>query len=256
MTDSTRGKRTVKAANTAFAVLETISDADGLTLTEIAAELDMAKSTVHRYLQTLLDLEYLVKEGDTYYLSLRFMKLGAHARNRLPGYQMIKPKVDRLAEETDERAQFVIAEHDKGVYTYGQTGSHAVRTDPGIGRCFELHTTSAGKAILAEWPDERIVEFVERRGLPARTEWTITDERVLLEAVEEIRTRGWAISREEHIEELCAVGVAITGPDDEVIGGLSVAAPLHRMKGEWFEQELPDMLLGFAKEIELNLQYG
>ncbi|SDR07080.1 hypothetical protein SAMN05216278_3461 [Halopelagius longus] len=42
----------------------------------------------------------------------------------------------------------------------------------------------------------------------------------------------------------------------KVGGGMSVSGPSHRLKGEWFEEELPDFLLGAANELELNIEYS
>lgn len=256
MEPTTNPDRRVKAVETAFSILETVSDADGLRLTEIADELDLAKSTTHRYLQTLLAGEYLIMEGDEYHVSLRFLDLGQQARTRKEGYALAKAKVAELAEETDERAQFIVEEHGNAVYVHRKAGSHAVQTDPGIGKRIGLHTTSAGKAIIAGWPDERIAEYVASNGLPERTDNTITDEETLREEVASIRERGYSVNNEENIEGLRAVGTAVCGGGGEVLGALSVSGPSNRMSGEWFETELPEMLMGFANEMELNLQYS
>lgn len=40
----------------------------------------------------------------------------------------------------------------------------------------------------------------------------------------------------------------------EVVGALRVSGPTHRFRGEWFEEELPDMLLGVANELELEIR--
>jgi DNA-binding IclR family transcriptional regulator len=248
--------RTVKAVDTAFGILETLNEQDGMRLTELARKQDMAKSTVHRYLQTLLARNYLVKEGDQYHVSLRFLDLGEHARNREEGYRLAKAKVAELAEETQERAQFIVEEHGQAVYVHREAGSHAVHTDPGIGKRTHLHATSAGKAIMAEWPDERIHRYIDNQDLRSLTSNTITTPAGLLEEVEEIRDRGFSVNDEENIDGLRALGVAISNGPDSVVGALSVSGPTSRMNGEWFEQELPDMLMGFTNEIELNLQFS
>lgn len=45
-------------------------------------------------------------------------------------------------------------------------------------------------------------------------------------------------------------------PDGEVLGGFSVAGPTHRIEGNRLEEELPDMLLSLANELELNITYS
>lgn len=247
---------TVKASETTFAILETVNEDDGIRLTEIAEALDMPKSTIHRYLRTLLKQKYLVKEDQKYHVGLRFLDFGWNARTRKEGYQMAKSIVEELAAETDERAQFIVEEHGQAVYVHRQTGDRAVQTDPGIGKHVNLHATSAGKAIIAEWPDDRIDAYIDRTGFPDLTRNTITDHEKLMEEVEEIREQGFSVNLEENIEGLNAVGTAVNGPDDKVLGALSVSGPTNRMKGDWFENKLPDMLKGFANEIELNLKYS
>jgi len=252
--DEDRGR--VKTTETSFDIVELIQENDGATMGEIAAEHDMAKSTAHRHLQTLLDREYIVKEGTTYYLSLKFMKLGEQARSRRPEFSLVKSTVNDLARETQEQAQFFVEEHNRGVYVYFKRGERAVRTDSVIGRAVPLHIGAGGKAILAGLSDERIREIIDDVGLEPVTEHTVTDEDVLWEKIEQIRDRGYAINDREYIEGVCAVGVPVTRPDGSVLGSLSVSGAANRLKGERFTDDLPDLLLGMANELEVNIAYS
>lgn len=227
-----------------------------MRLTELADELGMAKSTVHRYLQTMLRNHYLIREGDTYHLSLRFLDFGEHARTRKDGYRMAIEKMTDLAERTDERVTFFVEEHGYAVNVHREASSQAVNTDARVGKRVDLHTIAAGKAIMAEWPDERLREYLDGRELAARTPNTIVDEGELLEEIAEVRSRGYAASREEVIEGLSSVAGSICDPAGQAIGALSVFGPSHRMKGRRFEKELPDLLLGVTNEIELNVRYS
>ena len=254
MTDGS-GNETVKSIVKTFDIVEYIQEHGGARPTEIAEEFSMAKSTAHRHLSTLVQAEYLVKEDDRYVLGLRFLDLGQDARNRNEVFQMIKPKVKELADQTEERAQFITEEHGQAVYIYRNSGTHGIQTDPGIGKRIPLHCNSAGKAILANLPEERVWEIINRRGLEQRTPNTITDPEELFEELAEIRERGYSINREENISGQCAVGVAIMASEDEVVGGFSVSGPVRRITGEMVETTLSDLLLGTANELELNIQH-
>ncbi|WP_255197410.1 IclR family transcriptional regulator [Halorarius litoreus] len=256
MTNKHPNPRTVKTADTAFSILEKVLEADGATITQLAAELGMAKSTVHRHLQTLYEREYVVREGDTYHVSLRFLEFGEHARTRNKGYRLVKEKVEQLAEETEERVQFIVEEHGYGVYVYRATGSRGVQTDPGIGKRIPLHAIAAGKAILAYLPTEQVETILEKRGLPGITANTTTDREALFRNLETIRRDGFSVNNQENVEGLRAIGVPIKDKDGSVLGALSISGPTHRMKGEWFEDELPNLLLGTANELELNIAYA
>lgn len=246
----------VKATETTFAILETVNASNGIRLTKIADELDMPKSTVHRYLQTLLANGYIIREGDEYYIGLRFLDYGWNARNRKEGYKMAESIVKELAEETDDRAQFIVEEHGYAIYIHRETGSHAVLTDPGIGKRVCLHATSHGKAIMSRWPEERVHEHVDRHGLPEYTQNTITERSDLLAELEKVRERGYSLAREEHTENIYGMGTPVMGRDDNVLGALSVSGLINRMEGDWFKNELPDNLIGYANEIELNLKHS
>ncbi|WP_266082354.1 IclR family transcriptional regulator [Haladaptatus caseinilyticus] len=246
----------VSTVNTAFEILEVLHEREGASLTTLADELDLAKSTVHRHLQTLHHRKYVVCEKNRYHLSLRFLEFGEHGQTRKKGYSMAEEKVRELAEKTGERAQFLVEEHGETVYVHRETGSNAVLTDPGIGKRIPLHMTSAGKAILAHLPKERVERIFDRYGLVSATEYTETDPEVLFEEFERIRERGYSINRQENVKGLHALGTVIRDGNGTILGAISVSGPGNRLKGPFFEEELPNLLLGTANELELNIAHA
>lgn len=256
MTTKSRTGGMVKSDQTMLQILTTIKRRGEVGVTDLANELDLAKSTVHSHLKTLHDAEFVVKEEGRYRIGLRFLDFGETSRQQIGEYQYIQDKVENLATQTDERAQFIVPEHGRGIFLYVATGNHAVQTDSRIGKRIALNTSSAGKAILAHLPDERVDDIIDRHGLPDRTEQTITDPDRFREELERTRDRGYAINLEETTEGLRAVGVPVLGPSGEVLGALSVSGPSHRLKDNWFESEIPDMILGAANEIELNITFS
>jgi DNA-binding IclR family transcriptional regulator len=196
------------------------------------------------------------RRGGHLRIGFRFLEFGEHARQRKQGYRLAREKVEALADETAERVQFLVEENGRAVYVHRALGEHAVRTDPGIGSRIPLHATAGGKAILAQLPESRVDEIIERRGLAALTPHTITSREQLFEEFERTRDRGYSINDQENIEGLRALGVPIRRKNGLVLGALSVSGPTHRMKGEWFNRELADLLLGTANEIELNVQHS
>jgi DNA-binding IclR family transcriptional regulator len=247
---------TVRTAETMFDIVQRLAENDGASLAELAAELDYAKSTVHRHLHTLEELGYVVWRDDGYHVGLRFLEVGVTARSGYRGYDLVRQKVEEIAAETGERAQFFVEEHGKAVYLARAVGEQAVRTDPGLGSRIPLYAASAGKAILAELPEPELSDMLERMSFEPVTDHTVTDPDELRAEVEAGRERGYFFNREESLRGTHAVGVAICGPDGEVIGGLSVTGPSHRLTGERFESELPDLLLGAANELELNIAHS
>lgn len=247
---------TVKSVEVALRIIEALKEQGGMGVTELATELDLPKSTTHRYLKTLTENEYLVKEGTTYDIGLRFLGIGEYSRARRREFQMVKQKVKEIADETGEKAQFIVEEHGKAVYVYQDTGEKAVKLGWGEGARLDLHSTAAGKAIMAEWPEERVQQYIETHGLPELTSHTITDREKLFEELEQTRERRYGINEQEHVDGLIALAVPVHSSPDTVIGALSVGGPLDRLQDEWREEEVVSLLLGMSNELELNLRYS
>lgn len=246
--------RFLKTLETAIQIIDVIQANEGMTIGELTDELGMAQSTVHGYVKTLERSQYLVRENGTFYLGMAFLEKGGYVRLRKPAYHTVIPVVETLAQETNERAQFIVESDGIGTYIHTATGNNAVQVDARIGKSTQLHASSAGKAILSRLPDDRVDEIVARHGLPSFTENTITDRTQLQAELEEIRERGYSVNNEESISGLRAVGTAVTA-EDELIGGISVSGPAHRLKDGRLHNEILDMILGAANELQLRLEY-
>ncbi|WP_254273548.1 IclR family transcriptional regulator [Haloarcula marina] len=245
--------RTLQTTKTTLAVVRALEEHGEARVTELADALGMASSTVHSHLATLEAEEFVAKEGDFYRLSFEFLRLGTHVRNLRDEYKTAQSYTEQLAEETDCRAVFVVEEHGRGVYLYTHSGKHAVWSYSTVGKQAPLHVTASGKAILSELPRPRVEEIIERHGLQPETQRSITDRDELLDELDTIRDRGFAFNHEEQLDGVKAVGVPVGGPDGRNIGSFSVASPAKRMDDEWFENELPNKVLGIANEFELEI---
>ncbi|SEP31124.1 transcriptional regulator, IclR family [Halogranum amylolyticum] len=250
--------RPVKTAETSFALLEQLSEAEGdsLGVTELAEQVGLAKSTVHRHVVTLESLGFVAREGNEYRIGLRLLDFGLRARDRHDLYHIARPKVEELAEVTGEKVWCITEEQGRSVHLYGASGEHSVQTSARAGAWGYLHQHAAGKAILAHLPADRVRRIVDGHGLPAKTPDTITDETELFEQLEQIVDRGYAFNREESIAGLHAVGAPVTDDEGVAIGAISVSGPANRLKGTRLTDELPDLLLGATNEIEINLSFS
>ena len=254
MTENKTGNH-LQTVEKSFDIIHLLIENGPTHLSEIANRLDLAESTTHRHLSTLHNLRYVSRKGQMYQIGLRFARLGTSARTRNPGYLEIKPYVQRLANETEERAHFIAEDHGLGVYLYQSTGSNAVKVGANIGRQVRLHCSAAGKVILSHYDRDRVDEILDTWGLPHNTENTITDRDVFFEELEVVRDRGYAFNREEAVEGVHVVAVPVK-PEGTIIGTLCIAGPSHRLQGAWFENELPELLLSTANELELNIEYN
>jgi DNA-binding IclR family transcriptional regulator len=245
----------IRAVDTSLRIVETLNDAGATGVTELARTLDQPKSTVYNHLDTLRRRGYVVKADDEYRLACRFLELGSMTRDRQPVYRIARDEVTKLAEDTGELSGLIVEEHCYGVFLHRAKGDQAVRVDTHVGKRIHLHGAALGKAMLAFAPEERVREVIDRRGLPALTDHTITDEDVLRAELDRIREEGVAFDDEERINGLRSVAVPLRTDDGEVLGAISVAGPTSRMRGERFRSALPEQLRSAANVIELNITY-
>ncbi|MFC6763986.1 IclR family transcriptional regulator [Natrinema soli] len=252
----TEPKHPVRTVDRAMEIVEIIQELDGAGVSEIAEQVDIGKSAVHNHLNTLVNREYLVKEGDEYQIGLSFLGLGAYARDRTQIYETARSEIDKLANETGELANLLVEKNGTGIYLYQAQGQNAVELDTHEGKQVSLHCTALGKSILAYRPRDEVTEILDKHGMPKMTEQTITDRDQLFNELDQIRQQKYAVDNEERLAGLCCVSAPITTGEERSIGAISVACPVHRISEERFYEELPDAVLGTANVIELEHNYS
>lgn len=248
--------RTLRTVETTVEIIEALEQLNGAGVSELADHLDLSKGGVYNHLATLNDRGYVVKDGQTYRLSLRFFNLGHFVKHRTDIYNVAKPELDRLAEITGCHAVLVIEEFGRAVYLYRAMGQLGISEEFGARRLEttnHLHVSSVGKALLAHLPFERIEEIVDSSGLPPKTDKTITDVDELIEEIIEIRERGYAVCDEEVVKGIRAVGVPILEEDGTVAGAISTSGPKHQFQEELLHSSISKVVMEIANVIEVNL---
>jgi len=255
--ESTTGSpRTLKTVSRAFDIVRALESLDGAGVTELANHLDLSKSATYNYLSTLREEQFVVKQGDTYRLSLKFLLVGEYVRNQNVLYRLGRTEIEELAGKTGEYAHLSTEQHGLGVNLYKVPGERAVGSDYQTQKLQKpdyLHFSATGKAILAHLPRERVDWIVETYGLPSKTEHTITDREALDEELRAIREQGYAVNDEEEIKGLQAIGAPITDRNGRVLGSVSVSGPVKRMKDPEYHDAFVDHVVNAANVIEVNV---
>ncbi|MDJ1434628.1 IclR family transcriptional regulator [Halostagnicola sp. A-GB9-2] len=248
--------KTIQSIETMIRLLDVIRRRESVGVTELANEVGRSKSTVHHYLRTLELYDCLEKSDGTYQLGLRFLTYGGQARFRQRIYQLAKSDVDQLAAETGEQVRLVVERGGHGIAIYQAEGEHLDYPRSYVGSVDELHCTAAGKAFLAALSPDRVAELLAETELVGYTENTITDKDVLLEELEQIRSREVAYDDEERTEGIRCVAVAITSRSGELLGAISVSGPTDRLTDERFRSKIPSQLQNIVGVVEINTTYS
>lgn len=254
---SKRTTNTVQSVEHACDIIAALHAMNGGGVTEIADRTAVSKSTVHNHLATLERAGFVVRQDGRYRLSYRFLTLGGAIRDTNPLFRMSRDHIDDLAAETGDIAAATTEEGGQNVYLYVATGPNAVTIDIHLGTRLPLHCLASGKAILASLPDQRVEAIIDEHGLPAHTPNTITDREELLGELEQIRAQGYAFDNEERIQGMRAVAAPVRSEtDDSLLGAIVVSGSTIRVEGDYFREELPEIVTRRAREIEINATYS
>jgi len=248
--------KTIRSVETALGVLEAIQDREPVGVTEITGAVDCSKSTVHHHVSTLSDAGYLERAGEKYRLSLRFLSLGGQVREREQLFHLAKDDVDQLAQRTGEQSRLIVEDDGLGVTLYQATGEHGAITDTHVGSTEDLYCTAAGKAFLAELPAETVDAYIEDQDFVSYTDHTIDNPGRLREELESIRSRGVAFDDQEYYEGVRCVASAIDSQSGELLGAISVSAPVERIDEDRFRTEIPNEIQNVAGVVEINTAYS
>ncbi len=200
-----------------------------LGVSELARQLGMGKSSVHRILSTLGEQGFVVKtDDDRYRLGLKLHALGQLVVNTLELRTVAHGPLERLRNDSGETVHVAVLEGADAMYVHRIESQATLRTFSRVGRRVPAHTTSSGKVLLAFGPPEQI-DVVVAAGLRRIGPRSITTERRLRDVLATIRRDGYAVSVEENEKGVASIGAPVFGHDGSCIAAVSMAGPTLRM---------------------------
>jgi len=184
----------------------------GASLPQLVAATSMPKSSLHRYLEVLVQEEFLQRDAHsvTYRLGPRFMTLASVEAQLL--VLRARPFLERLRDRFDETVNLGMMSGDNIVYVDIVESAKTIRLAARVGDRDMVHSTALGKAIAAQLPEAEVRSLLQRTGLPRRTASTITRVPDFIKQLEQVRRHGFALDDQENDVEGRCVAVAIPAP--------------------------------------------
>jgi DNA-binding IclR family transcriptional regulator len=247
-------RQSIQVIERAGAILRALQHhPNGLSLGEIAAEVDLPRSTVQRIVDAL-DREAIViaASASTHGVRLGPALIALGAATRFEIADMARPTLERLAKETNETVDLSIFDQQKAIFIDQVTGNQRLRAVSAIGVAFPLHCTANGKAILAATPAPALERMRSRMQLESFTKNTITSWPELERELQQVRRSGVAFDREEHSLGICAVGTALHSPTGQV-AAISIPVPSIRFAKN--EAALAKALLQHCEKLRSELSW-
>lgn len=225
----------VPGAQSAHRLLDVLTELSlypaGVGLSELAGSTGLSLSTARRLLLVLCDRGFAEQDDTT-----RAYRLGP--ATRMLGSRQIDPQVlrelfhDRLLDlrtATTETVFFSVRDGLHVVYVECLPAPHPVKMYGEPGTRLPLHATSQGKAILAHVPTlmfERLIRQMEFQEFTANT---IGSREELIEDIERVRERGYALNVEEREPGVVSVAAPVLDPSGQAVAAVCVGAPRMRV---------------------------
>jgi IclR family transcriptional regulator, acetate operon repressor len=239
----------ISSVDNALRLLVILRDREEIRVSEASAELGVARSTAHRLL-AMLHSHGLVEQSPNraYRVGPVLAEIGLSALRHLDVRAHIRPFLEQLVAELGETAHFVVREGRNCRFAESVECTHALRTTARVGIAYPAHTTSGGKALLAELDDEQLRELYPVERLDGH----FGTRDALFAELDEVRRLGYARFRGETGNGISAVGIVLRTSSGRVAGALTVSAPAPRMPEDRVEAVV-DALRRVSEEARRRL---
>lgn len=143
-------------------ILETVMASPGCSLSDVASERGLSYSTVHRIAAVLAARGYLhMASGNRLTLGARLMEAGFIAYRSLDIVRLARPWLERLAASSGETVHLARLEGGNVVYLDKIASTRPMEIRTSIGSVRPAVATGVGKALLLDWPEDRLRALFE-----------------------------------------------------------------------------------------------
>ena len=220
-----------------------------LTMTQIAEQVGMHKSTVHRLLGTLERKRFLQREPATglYRPGIRLIQMAYLPLEHNDLRRLATPFLQKLCDESLETVDLAVLDDQEVIYLDVIESPQRVKLAAATGMRLPAYCTASGKAILAFLPDEAVQRTL-RGGMRRYTAGTLATPEALFEHLQQVRERGFALSEQEYEQGINAIGAPILDQNNRPLGSVAVAGPAYRLTRERM-LEIGQLILDTVHEI-------
>jgi IclR family transcriptional regulator, pca regulon regulatory protein len=234
-----------------------------LGISDIATELNLNKSTVHRYAITLVALGYMeqLPSSHKYRLGIRVIDLGMLALNSTGLREHARPSLEQLRQKTGYTVSIAILDGTDILYLdrlpsrrLKQKRINAPDLHPGSK--LPAHLTSMGKILLAYLPEnERHQRIDDIENLIKHNQKTITSKQTLHQELIQIRETELAVNNEESAPDSLSIATPIYDDDRNVVAAISIAANTSTISQNQLVDTLGPHLRSTASLISARLGF-
>ena len=213
----------IQSVDRAIRVLTALQGARRMSLSELSARLDLAPSTTHGIVRTLVEHGMVVQErgSSRYQLGPAVLRLGNVYLDTLELRSKAIPWAEDLARRSGLAVRTGVLLIDDVVIIHHEPRPDGSRQMPEVGIVIPAHATALGKAMLAFRPEdtERMLAAGELRSMTGETLSSPDDVRRQLD---QVRATGIAREQDEAVLGEGAVASPVFDSWGDVVGAIGV----------------------------------
>jgi DNA-binding IclR family transcriptional regulator len=240
----------IQSVDRAIRVLSALQGARRMSLSELAARLELAPSTTHGIVRSLVEHGMVVQErgSSRYQLGPAVLRLGNVYLDTLELRSKAIPWAEDLARRTGLAVRTGVLLVDDVVIIHHEPRPDGSRQMPEVGIVIPAHASALGKALLAFLPeDEKRVLTSELRSMTGET---ITSSDQLREQLDLIRSTGVAVEQDEAVLGESSLASPIFDSYGEAVGAIGVVIPSD---GDTASHESRDLVRDTARSVSREL---
>ncbi|QUL99255.1 MAG: IclR family transcriptional regulator [Candidatus Fermentithermobacillus carboniphilus] len=226
-----------------------------LTFTQISDLTKLNKTRLFRILSNLVDLHLVDEVNGNYLLGWRLFEIGQTVP-QVHGFRLnTHESLRQLSDFIGETANFGVLTDGEILFMDVAEADRTLTTTFKVGSRLPAHLTSIGKAILASWSEQQVIQFFKGRPFVRLTPNSVRDLNHLLEQLKVVRERGWALDDQEFAEGVRCVGVGVKNYAGQTVAAVSISGPASRIT----DDKIPDIvseLQRVAEEFSRVLGWG
>ena len=248
---------TVKSLERGLDILEYVAGcSEPPSFSQLLRNLGIPRSSLFHLLTTLLSRNFLQRDPKT-----ERYRLGAgiaEIARKVPGpsiSERIGPILHALSREVSETCGFYVQVRDSVEVVASAISTQALSYTMKIGVSAPLYAVSAGKIVLAEMTSEQLNQYLSRVTFVPVTPHTLRSKSRLKKEIQEIKTTGFAYSRDEFTLGITAIATAVQS-DAKFYGAINLAVPTARFSADRdaaFREALRQTARIIAKAISRDL---
>lgn len=195
-----------------------------LTQSVIARRLNLNMTSTYRYINTLVEMGYLVKNETTkeIYPSAQCLVFCNNLLRATDHLKMIRGVVDDVHRVHNISIEVAFAVKSSLIRIYNREAEETFTYSLPDSTINSFHTTALGKAYLSTLPVEKLLELIRSMNLEARTKKTITDSDTLFKEIMTAKKQQFSMTEEEYLPGLLAIAAPVYDPvSGEGVGAVS-----------------------------------